>query len=390
MDGTLTAQEGLKLVIKEATHVIQATIDDEWTDGLLISRLEMLDRHWGNFEENHVAILQSDTPRDHPYFLERDYGETERAYTTARGRIYDVRARLHPTPLASSTHIPDNPRGATRLPRIVIPSFSGQREDWKSFRDLFRSLIHEDSSLSNVDKLYYLKTHVQGDARFAIDDLPVTAANYATAWNNLEARYDHRRLLVQDHLKALKTLRPLKEESSANLQHLLDELKRHRNQLRILGRPVDSWDDWLVLFASDAMDPVTRRDWEEELETLDAAAGPQQHHHPSFAELSAFLQRRCRTLRSLGLARQPKQTGNAVRASVPSTSNPRGVKAFATTTLKCSACDGPHYLGHCPRFKGHSAGKRRDLVTREQLCFNCLRQDHRAESCPSQSSCRTF
>ena len=122
----------------------------------------------------------------------------------------------------SSTHIPDNPR-ATRLPRIVIPSFSGQREDWKSFRDLFRSLIHEDSNLSNVDKLYYLKTHVQGDAWFAIDDLQVTAANYATAWNNLEARYDHRWLLVQDHLKALKTLRALKEES-ANLQHLLDEL----------------------------------------------------------------------------------------------------------------------------------------------------------------------
>ena len=163
-------------------------------------------------------------------------------------------------PLASSTHIPDNPRGATGLPRIVIPSCSGQREDRDSFRDLFKSLIHEDSNFSNVGKLYYLKTHVQGDARFAIDDLQVTAANYAIAWNHLEARYDHRRLLVQDHLKALKTLRPLKEESSANLQHLLDELKRHRNHLRILCRPVDNWDDWLVLLASDAMDPVTRRD----------------------------------------------------------------------------------------------------------------------------------
>ena len=79
---------------------------------------------------------------------------------------------------------------------------------------------------------------IQRDARFAIDDLQVTAANYTTAWNNLETRYDHRRLLVQDHLKALKTFRPLKEELSASLQHLLDELKRHRNQLRTLGRPV--------------------------------------------------------------------------------------------------------------------------------------------------------
>ena len=219
----------------------------------------MLNQHWANFEGNHVALLQSATPRDHPYFAEGDYAQAERAYITARGHAYDIRARLNSHPPANDAAASDHARGATRLPRIVIPPFSGLREDWESFRDLFRSLIHVDVDLSNVDKLYYLKTHVQGDARAAIDDLQVTAANYTVAWNNLEARYNPRRFLVQDHLKALKTLPSLKEESSTNLQRLLDDLKRHLNQLKTLGRPVESWDDWLVLFASDAMDSVTRR-----------------------------------------------------------------------------------------------------------------------------------
>lgn len=95
------------------------------------------------------------------------------------------------------------------------------------------------------------------------------------AWSNLETRYDHHRLLIQDRLKALKSLPLIRDESSTSLQRLQDEIKRHSDQLRALKCPVDSWDDWLVLLACDAMDPVTQRDWEEEMETLEAAATKQ-------------------------------------------------------------------------------------------------------------------
>ena len=94
-------------------------------------------------------------------------------------------------------------------------------------------------------------------------------------------------------------MRPAKAESSGSLQQLLDDLRRHRDQLRSLGRPVDSWDDWLVLFVSEAMDPATRREWEEEIESLDASSQREQPFIPSFATCSAFLQRKCRTLRSI-------------------------------------------------------------------------------------------
>lgn len=73
-------------------------------------------------------------------------------------------------------------------------------------------------------------------------------------------------------------MRSIKEESQAELQRLSDNLRRHREQLRSLKRPVNQWDDWFVSIASDYMDRVTRRDWEEELQRL----SPERTAHHSF------------------------------------------------------------------------------------------------------------
>ena len=228
---------------------------------------------------------------------------------------------------------------------------------------MFKSLIHGDPALGSVDKLFYLKSHMQGEAKVALSILQITAANYTTAWEILEQRYDNQRLLVQDHLKAIKGLRPLKEESASGLQSLQDELKRHREQLRALNRPVDSWDDWLVSFASDAMDPVTRRNWEEELEVLDNAADGQHGLHPTFDTLSTFLERRCRTFQALELARGAKN--RLPRSSRNRDSDPHSVKVYATTATAgpgCAACGGPHYTGHCAEFRRLPTRERRAVV----------------------------
>ncbi|CAB0028265.1 unnamed protein product, partial [Trichogramma brassicae] len=69
---------------------------------------------------------------------------------------------------------PASAQSHSRLPQINVPDFSGRREDWESFRDLFNALIHQSSHLSNVERLYYLKTLVRGDARSALDSLQLT------------------------------------------------------------------------------------------------------------------------------------------------------------------------------------------------------------------------
>ncbi|XP_014212343.1 uncharacterized protein LOC106642162 [Copidosoma floridanum] len=145
-----------------------------------------------------------------------------------------------------------------RLPQINIPTFSGKWEDWEPFRDLFRALIHEEKQLTNVKRLFYLKSLVQGGAKATLDTVQMMGSNYTTAWNLLEAHFQHRRLLIQDHLSAHRNLKPLQDKSAAGLKRLLDTLKRHCDQLRVLKCPVNHWNHWLVDSATTGLDPTTK------------------------------------------------------------------------------------------------------------------------------------
>ena len=157
----------------------------DWSP-VVSSRLELLDWYWYDFVDNHVALTQSGIAPDHQYVVSKTYAKTEATYVGAKGRLLDAGARLRPgtsgsisspNPWASSTLAPQQHRGSARFPRITVPEFGGRREEWEPFRDLFKSLIHNDSSLSDVDKLFYLKTHVKGEARSALDSFQVTDAN---------------------------------------------------------------------------------------------------------------------------------------------------------------------------------------------------------------------
>ena len=145
-------------------------------------------------------------------------------YTSALGFLYDEEAKLVVNPAAVQPEEAEQARKKARLPQITLPTFTVRTEEWESFRDLFRSLIHLDNGLSGVQKLHYLKASVQGEAKAALDGIATTEANYTIAWELLLERYDNDYLLAQKHKTTLATIRPLKKESSTGLQGLLDRV----------------------------------------------------------------------------------------------------------------------------------------------------------------------
>jgi hypothetical protein len=162
------AQRTLGEVIKGFTNSILKTPASEWTLGSTEVRLEMLEAYWTDFLQNHVGLVQISAESTEENSFSRTYTEIETCYANARSRLYDERRRLTPVIAnegGQSNHS-SNQSGA-KLPRISIPIFSGKREEWESFRDLFLSLIHNDSHLGDAERLFYLKAHVQGEARMA-------------------------------------------------------------------------------------------------------------------------------------------------------------------------------------------------------------------------------
>ncbi|GFQ81674.1 retrovirus-related Pol polyprotein from transposon 17.6, partial [Trichonephila clavata] len=49
-----------------------------------------------------------------------------------------------------------------KLPKLTLPTFSGNLHDWITFKDLFKASVHNNSNLSNAQKLQYLKSSLKG------------------------------------------------------------------------------------------------------------------------------------------------------------------------------------------------------------------------------------
>ena len=126
-----------------------------------------------------------------------------------------------------------------QLPKIPLPTFSGDYEDWDSFCDLFTTLVHEAPRVLDATKLQYLKTRLKGSAAVLIKDVAITNANYASTWQALKARYRNPRLIINKHLTALMEIPHLKKEFASELRSFVDEIQRIVRALSNLKLPIE-------------------------------------------------------------------------------------------------------------------------------------------------------
>ncbi|XP_076544609.1 uncharacterized protein LOC143305353 [Osmia lignaria lignaria] len=124
-------------------------------------------------------------------------------------------------PIASSS-ITLEPRTA-KLPKLELPTFSGEYEDWENFCDLFTTLVHDAPDLVDASKLQYLKNYLKGAAAELVKDVTTINANYSATWQTLKAHFHNQRLVVNNHLKRLMDMPYLKKESAIELRSFADE-----------------------------------------------------------------------------------------------------------------------------------------------------------------------
>ncbi|KMQ82563.1 hypothetical protein RF55_22550, partial [Lasius niger] len=124
--------------------------------------MNILENHWAKFEEQHriLSTVHKDAVKNLDY-KKKDYVSiVEETYLVQKGVLLDYSALLarqnQPAEAPTSPRATPTPSRST-LPRIQLPQFSGKYEDWPAFRDLFQSIIGKDGSLSDVEKLHYLK-----------------------------------------------------------------------------------------------------------------------------------------------------------------------------------------------------------------------------------------
>ncbi|XP_057656751.1 uncharacterized protein LOC130894154 [Diorhabda carinulata] len=230
----------------------------------------------------------------------------------------------------------------------------------------FKSIIHNNSDISEIQKFHYLRLSLKGEAADIIHSLEISAANYDIAWKLLTERFENKVLLVNNHVKAIFNLPAVNKESYFALRQLFDGFIKHTRALEVLEQPVKHWDTLLIYIISNKLDSITRRDWEKKqrAETL-----------PSLTELTTFLREKCAFLERIS----------------PSTSYDKNIKSKAfisNENLTCSLCKMNHQLQICPEFIKLTPNKRFNVVKEHRLCTNCLKSNHKNADCRSNSNCK--
>ena len=156
---------------------------------------------------------------------------------------------VHNTPRMNQdspiVHQSTGSQGTTRLPKLNIPVFSGDSLNWQSFWDCFEVAIHSNPSLTDVQKLNYLRAQLQGDASRVVAGLTLTSANYGHSIDLLRERYGQPHKLVNAHMQALVDLTS-PTNSLAALQLFHDSVESHIRSLSSLGKSRETYGSLLV------------------------------------------------------------------------------------------------------------------------------------------------
>ena len=78
--------------------------------------------------------------------------------------------------------------------------------------------------MSPIIKLYFLRTHLMGEAVEKIKSIAISSDNYETAWTTITDYYENKRRMVSTHVADVFSAKPMKAESSSELKRLVGEI----------------------------------------------------------------------------------------------------------------------------------------------------------------------
>ncbi|XP_052738126.1 uncharacterized protein LOC128198186 [Bicyclus anynana] len=259
-----------------------------------------------------------------------------------------------------------------RLPKIDLPHFDGDYQHWLEFRDTYLSLIHNNKSISDINKFHYLRAALKGTAALTIQALDFSAGNYQLGWQLLTERYDNERLLVNNHIQNLFNIEPIQKESSHMLRNMVDITNKNLRALATLGQPTDHWDTLIIFIMTKKLDSITNREWEEYRNGLGGS--------PVLQQFIKFITSRADLLETL----QDKYKHKGIISTFSDTNKNKAQVSYTDNNqkaYKCPMCSQPHFIFSCENFKKLDVASRIRKVSELNLCRNCLKPGHGFQFC---------
>ena len=144
----------------------------------------------------------------------------------------------HTAQTVESSHRNSSTGNSVRLPKLEIPSFSGEKLKWTAFWDSFEAAIHLNMSLSDVEKLNYLMSKLTGEAKNSVSGILLSNENYQVAVELLKERYGDKQVVVTSHYTEMVNLKQA-PNNPKGLRNLYNEVEKHLRSLKALDQDID-------------------------------------------------------------------------------------------------------------------------------------------------------
>ncbi|CAI5450300.1 unnamed protein product [Caenorhabditis angaria] len=268
----------------------------------------------------------------------------------------------------------------THIPKIDLIKFDGNQLEYQKFKNIFNITIGNSKDITYETKLIYLQSLLQGEVSNIIAGVEQSKEGYKEAWAVLENRYNDPKTTWKILHKMLQEI-PESTTKVNSLTETLDKIKTITTQLTNNSQTtnnITTHELIITKFPTNIQQEIDKREtrntepWStttllKELENIIKEEKATQMRQKPELETAPYEQR--------------KHISNFVaRTNVQQTNN-------GNKTFHCDFCQS----------KEHSNGMCRATITKEDklniikqlnLCYNCLKQGHRASECVNARKCR--
>ncbi|XP_053956140.1 uncharacterized protein LOC128861784 [Anastrepha ludens] len=354
----------------------------------LTAKLDLVERQYSTLETLQTQLEELDESQlneDHRVTFEDTYIE---AKTALLDQLEELQ-RVQPLSHMSSTQVERQCTHRINLPKLQLTKFSGEQSQWLDFYNVFTTLVHNNKDLTEVEKFQYLRSCLTDEASRLIQSLEVTSKNYNTALDLIVSRFNNSHLIFQSHMQQICDLTNLSSSNTYLLRNFIDTINVNLRAMQSLATSEQIGEAILLHVIISKLDSATRTKWEEEVAINWNCRSSSPLNIPTWADLAAFLERRCQTFNMLETNKAANQWSTPMKKPSPKTSNKYAL-AVANSHNRCLLCDSsPHHSPFsCERFMNMNPLHRYFLVKRLSLCLNCLGKNHTSSNCPSNRRCQ--
>lgn len=382
MENIINFQESLYGRMTKAKINFKKSPKERITKEYVNARLEVLEQLWFEFLSGHKDLMRNYAPADinaSTYITNDMYDKAEEFYLEYKCELKTLCNKFESKKVAQTNEPISNSskKANANYPQINIPYFSGNYQEWTSFKSLFNSLIIQNESFDDVQKLHYLKAYLRGEPEQLVRHVAIEEGNFNRCWDIVNERYNDKKWMCYNILKRFMSQKNLTTESGSGLKDLVDTTNECLASLDSLGVQTSAWDVIVIHIVNLKLDPETRRQWE-----FHVTAKTTSDELPKYQLFESFLKERFSAINRLD---SKTQSNNKSHQSSTVTTK---IKTLHLATNCCAFCKNDHKINQCTNFHKASVDTRRKFVLDNNLCFNCLGGNHSVKECHSKIKCR--